>query len=284
MGDILVGILAIAGLSVLLLLLGLRLGRRRSKAATTTLIVLAVAFLFAHALLLSDRLWLARLLPFSNVMVLGNWQLPCVAFITGLAWRATPGGTARKSVLLVPLVLVCLYRSYGWLPGEVPPLDDRWRGDVCLQTSPASCAAAAAATLLRAHGIDATEAEMARLCLTREAGTPNHGLYRGLKLKTDRTGWRVEVFRTDTAGLRSQDRSGPAVLLVRLDPGPGVDRRYEQLWGWTPGVNHTVVFFGFTEGGEKVDMGDPAVGREHWSARDLHVLWHGEGVRLVRDE
>lgn len=25
------------------------------------------------------------------------------------------------------------------------------------------------------------------------------------------------------------------------------DSRYEQEWGWTPGVPHTVVFFGFTD-------------------------------------
>ena len=47
-------------------------------------------------------------------------------------------------------------------------------------------------------------------------------------------------------------------------------------------MSHTVVFFGFAEDGQKIEIGDPAVGREHWSARDLHVLWHGEGLRLVK--
>ncbi len=52
-------------------------------------------------------------------------------------------------------------------------------------------------------------------------------------------------------------------------------------WGWTPGVGHTVVVFGFTDDG-RVEVGDPAVGREHWTVDDLRVLWNGEGLRFVR--
>jgi hypothetical protein len=121
---------------------------------------------------------------------------------------------------------------------------------------------------------------MARLCLTTDRGTPDLGVYRGLKLKTAGTSWDVAYFRGDVRTLRGS--TGAALLTVRLDPGPGVDPRYEQLWGWTPGVSHTVVFFGFTPDGDKVEMGDPGVGREHWSAKDLHVLWRGEGLRLVK--
>ena len=122
---------------------------------------------------------------------------------------------------------------------------------------------------------------MATLCLTRAAGTSMHGLYRGLKLKTAGTGWDVAAFRGDVEPLRRE--SGPVILSVRLDPGPGVDARYERLWGWAPGVTHTVVLFGFRADG-KTDVGDPAVGREHWREEDVRVLWHGDGLRLVRRE
>ena len=105
-----------------------------------------------------------------------------------------------------------------------------------------------------------------------------HGLYRGLRLKTDGTPWKVEVFRGDVAALRAWP--GPAILSVRLDRGGGVDPRYERLWGWTPGLNHTVVFYRF-RGDGKADVGDPSVGREHWRAEDVRVLWHGDGMRLV---
>jgi hypothetical protein len=104
------------------------------------------------------------------------------------------------------------------------------------------------------------------------------GLYRGLRLKTRGSSWAVEPFRGDINSLRREPR--PVILSVRLDPGPGVDERYQRLWGWAPGVNHTVVLFGFRDDG-KTDVGDPAVGREHWRVDDLRVLWHGDGFRLV---
>ena len=120
---------------------------------------------------------------------------------------------------------------------------------------------------------------MARLCMTRAAGTPMLGLYRGLKLKTAGASWDAEAFRGDLSSLRAEP--GPVILSVRLDRSAGIDPRYELAWGWTPGVAHTVVLFGFRPDG-KVDIGDPAAGREHWRVQDLEVLWHGDGIRLVR--
>ena len=54
---------------------------------------------------------------------------------------------------------------------------------MCLQTSQVTCPAAAWATLLRYHGIEVTEAEMAGLCLTGPDGALMLGLYRGLRVK-----------------------------------------------------------------------------------------------------
>jgi hypothetical protein len=279
--DLYLAIAIVALASLAALLLALRVGSRVSRKTATALCVLVLALVVAHVLWVSDRPWVARVLPVSSVIVLGNALPPLVAFLAGLSWRLIPGNVARRGMLLAALVGVCAFRSFGPVfVSPVPSTNDRWRRGVCLQTSPATCSAAAAATLLRAHGIDATESEMARLCLTRERGTAAHGLYRGLKLKTAGTPWDVEVFDTDPAGLRAMAPPA-AVLTVRLDPTPGIDPRYEQLWGWTPGVQHTVVFFRFTDDG-KVEMGDPSVGRERWSAKDLSVLWHGEGMRLVR--
>ena len=262
--------------------LGLRLGRRVPARAGAAVALAVCAFVVAFVFLLADHLVLARLLPFSAVIILGDWLPPAVALLAGLAWRRLPGRAWRRAVLVVPLVAVCGFRSYARVLGDVPPLGQaRWKAGVCRQTSQASCGAAAAATLLKAHGIETTESEMATLCLTRAGGTTMHGLYRGLKLKTRGTGFDVEPFRGDLETLRRE--GGPVILSVRLDPGPGVDPRYERLWGWAPGVNHTVVFFGF-RGDGKTDVGDPAVGREHWREEDVRVLWHGEGLRLVRRE
>ena len=280
MSDLYLAIAIVAAATVALFLLGLVLGRRAGPRGAAAFALAACGFVVAFVLLAADHLLLARLLPFSSLPVLGDWLPPAVALLAGVAWGRVPGARWRRSVLVAPFLMLCALRSYGLAFGGPPPLgEDRWKDGVCRQTSAASCSAAAAATLLRAYGIDATEAEMAQLCLTREAGTTMHGLYRGLKLKTYRTPWRVEAFRYDVEGLRREP--GPVVLTVRLDPGPGIDERYERLWGWAPGVRHTVVFFGFQDDG-KTDIGDPAVGREHWRTEDVRVLWHGEGIRLVR--
>jgi hypothetical protein len=45
-------------------------------------------------------------------------------------------------------------------------------------------------------------------------------------------------------------------------------------------VTRTVVLFCFGPDG-KVEVGDPAVGREQWRVQDLEVLWHGEGVEMT---
>jgi hypothetical protein len=278
--DIYLAIALLSALAALALAISLRIGRRLSRRSATMGCALVVCLIVLHTFYVSDRLWLARLLPFSSVPVLGNaFMVALVGIVAGLAWRAIPGHAARRTVLIVALLGVTLARTIA--PALATPpggLMNRWKYSIALQTSPATCSPAAAATVLREHGITATESEMAQLCLTTSRGTTALGLYRGLKRKTAGTAWDVEPFQLDPASLRKLD--GPAVLNVRLDPAPGVDPRYDRLWGWTPGVSHTVVFFGFAPDG-KVNIGDPAIGREQWLDGDLRVLWHGEGLRLV---
>lgn len=280
MRDIYFGLAVIAAVSAGMLFAGLALGRKLGPKAFASVALVVCAVVVLLATFLTDHLLVARLLPFSNVIVLGDWIPPAVALLAGLAWRRIPGRPWRRGLLVSALLLLCGFRSYGRLFAQPPPLEEKWKGGVCLQTSQASCSAAAAATLLKAHGVETGEAEMAGLCLTRPAGTPMHGLYRGLKLKGAGAGMGVQAFRVDLESLRREKR--PVILSVRLEPDRGVDERYERLWGWTPGVSHTVVLFGFREDG-KADIGDPAVGRENWRVEDLRVLWHGEGIRLTQE-
>jgi hypothetical protein len=72
----------------------------------------------------------------------------------------------------------------------------------------------------------------------------------------------------------------PVILFVGLRRGQRADPRYAREWGWTPGLRHTVVLFGFTDDG-RIEIGDPSVGREKWSVEALDVLWDGRGLRLV---
>jgi hypothetical protein len=119
---------------------------------------------------------------------------------------------------------------------------------------------------------------MARLCLTTGDGTSPRAIYRGLLLKTRGTNLRVEPFRGTIDDLRKL--KGPTLLTVRLDPGPKVDPRFQELWGWKPGVPHSVVLIRCRADGSFI-VGDPATGLEKWDLNAIRTLWHGEGLRLV---
>ena len=223
---------------------------------------------------------LALIIPFSGLIVLGNWFLPAVGFLSGLVWRRAPGGAARKLVLLAALGATGCYATLAPLLGTAPTCGDRWEHGVCLQTTRKTCAAACAATLLAAHQIPATEQEMAGLCLTRE-GTTWQGLYRGLKLKTAGTKWDVQVVHCDAAELPTLSR-GPMILSVGLERDSRVDAEYQTEWGWTPGVRHSVVLRGFSRSGQ-AEIADPTPDStfENWEPETLRVLWRGTALRLV---
>jgi hypothetical protein len=89
----------------------------------------------------------------------------------------------------------------------------------------------------------------------------------------------VEVIQSDVDRLLDDDR-WPVLLLVKLEHDADVDPRYQRDWGWTPGVGHAVVIFGRV-GKDRLDVGDPSIGREQWLVRDLRVLWQGRGLPLV---
>lgn len=293
MSDLALGILVLAGLSAIGFVAGSRLGRTLPERLAMLAGLAAAGALVAYLALLSDDVVLAELLPVSSLIVVGNAVPPLASLLAGLAWSMIPreaGGPGRPvpiAVNLRRLAVVVALEAAGWLAvarplwGDAPRCRDRWEGDVCVQTTDSTCAAACAATLLRAHGIEANEQEMADLCLTRRRGTLWQGLYRGLKLKTAGTPWDVAIVRGRFAALRSLgDR--PAILAAGLPRAKWVAPIYTERYGWTPGDWHSVLFFGF-RGGGRVAMADPTpgIGREEWSEDDLRVLWAGRGMRLV---
>jgi hypothetical protein len=277
MADLYIGILIVLSLAAALACLGLRLGRRLSRRRAALMLMLSVLVLLAYQKFAADRLGIARGLPFSNVVILGNFFPPIAAFMVGLAWNLIPGGVVRRSFLLVPLVVLSWWTILILVLGHPPDLRNRWSRGVCIQTSGASCSAAAAATLLHRYQIEASESEMAGVCLTRKEGTSMLGLYRGLKLKTANTAWKPMPFKTTLEALQ-RDFKDPVILSVELQVGDPQSPHFLQ-WGWDSGMRHTVVLFRFLPGGE-VEMGDPSAGRERWSIDELRVLWHGEGLRL----
>jgi predicted double-glycine peptidase len=278
MSDIYIGIVIMLLLNATSFALAYWLSKDSSAQRFYTMAGAVVGLFALYQLYLHDRGIMAALLPFSNLIIVGNWVPVFGAFVAGMALRRIPGDRQRKIIYALPLLGLSVYVVFAQLRGEIPEGNERFADGMILQSTLSSCGAACAATLLRANGIPASEVEMIHHCLTRERGTHWYGLYRGLKLKTERTGLRVKLLEGDINMLRALRQ--PAILSVRLDRQPGVDTYVRE--GWVPGVQHAVVLYGFA-GDDELIIGDPAVGLDHWHLNDLALLWHGEAITLVKD-
>jgi len=228
-----------------------------------------------------DDIRLAHWLPFSNLVVVGNWLPVASTFLAGVVWRRIEHW--RRIIGVAALWIAGGYASVAPLLARTPVCADTWTDiGVCLQTTHATCTPASAATLLKIHGISATEGEMARLCLTGPHGTNWAGLFRGLKLKTQGTHLDVVVLSGDARTLL-ENLPGPSILSVGLPFNTPSDSYYRTNWVWNPGEEHSVILLGFTDEQRlQIVDPDPRIVYETWSERDLSVLWRGQGMALVR--
>jgi len=280
MTDIWLAVGVMAAITIGLTAGGVKLGRRLSRRAAVMTVAGLVLLLVGYVAWCRDAAWLVWLAPVTAAIVYSNPLLPLTGLIVGLFYGGVSGIPRWRRLVLSPIVLALAgYTAVLPLVRTTPRCLDQWSGDVCLQTSSVTCTPSAAATLLRYHGIDVTEAQMARLCLTGPDGTSMLGLYRGLRIKADAAGRHVRAGVGDIDELRDP-RNLPAIIDVRLDAD--VDRRnpmYSGNWGWQLGVTHTVVLYAFTDD-NRIEIGDPGVGREHWDLYSLDDLWHGAYVTL----
>lgn len=258
--------------------------------AAVTVIAIAV-----YARWFWEHSFMATLLPFSNLIIVSNWFPLAAGFLAGLVWqriRDTPEhipllprlgkfrGWPRRIFATTVLAAAGLSTLVAPLVGQPPVCGNEWAGDLCFQTSEATCSAAAAATLLQFYGVYASEGEMAELCLTRR-GTNWKGLYRGLSLKAATISHRVEVFDLTVDELLRQF-TDPCILQceLKLDDDP-TSAKYE-LEGWIPGQPHSVVLIEMHD--DRFVVFDPSVGMEYdWDREALETLWHGQGLQLVPD-
>lgn len=279
MGDIYLGLLILAVLSAMTFGIARAIGRRVSSQAANGMSLLAVFLLIGYIGFVWDQSALVRWLPFSNLIVIGNWLPLEASFLGGLASVQTQLPIWRRGLTVIGLQLAAIIVVLSPVMGTAPQCGAAWNGEICLQTTKQTCSAACAATLLKMHGIDATEQEMAELCLTRR-GTNWMGLYRGLKKKTAGTEWDVEVFTGSADDLRAMN--APAILSVGLEPGAAVEPFYQTELGWRPGMRHSVVLLGFVT--DLVEIGEPTIddGCERWTLSNLRTLYLGQGMRLVR--
>jgi len=289
--DLLAGLLVVAALAILAFAGAQWASRgwRRDGLLVAMLVMAAGMVLFLKYGL--NSLAVARALPAGAhawLPTLGNASPVLAGALAGLAWNATRLRPPLRAGMAVALVGVALFHASVPVWARQPPTGVLREGYVVRQSTQSTCTPAAAATLLlvAGTGVEATEAEMARLCRTTWQGTGNWGLLRGLRLALRGTPWRAEPFRGgDLALIERFGQAGtPALLNVGLRPGQRADPAYADRLGRLPGVMHTVVVAGRDPATGLWLVADPSIGVERWSDDDLRTLWHGEGVRLVHEE
>jgi hypothetical protein len=278
MQDLILAFIGMLLASIAVGALTIRYSRAFSQRATTACGVLVGAGMIFYVKELWGKALLAALIPHSALIIWGNWFPLSAAFLVGITWTHGYGSRLRRVLFGLAVYLVSLYSVIEPFLGEAPQCRDAWIGPACLQTSPETCSAAAASTLLARHRVAAQESEMAQLCLTR-AGTTWLGLYRGLMLKTEGRGLKVDVFEC-SADTVLTDFRGPAVLSVGLPDDRPFPQWYVDEWGWQVGIRHSVVLLEILPNGSLI-VADPAVGIELWTKADLEILWLGRGIRLL---
>jgi hypothetical protein len=231
----------------------------------------------AFSVTLYGRLSLTRILPFSNAIVVGNWIPLGAAALMGIVFTQRTIPKWRRITVTVMLASLAWYTvAYDLLAPAPDTGHPRYLQGMCIQTTPTSCSACCAANLLRHYGIQADENEMIDLCLTRTSGTPELGLYRGIKLKTRGTQWDIKVFYGDVDTLK-QPENCPALLMVLSGPNNDGPPR---PWWKREDPDHAVLVFGFSESGV-YDVVDPSCGQRRWTVDALRRRWRGGALCLV---
>lgn len=280
MSDLLTAIFIQILLCAGLFHLGTRLSEHRGSARFGLSVAVAVAGMAIYGGLLWNRPVMASILPGSGLIVLANWLPLWGCFFAGIYSQSTKVSRSRRSVLGAACLVACLYSTIQPVTGTAAVCGHGMMTPAGLQyqSTPFTCSAACAVSLLNMHGIDATESELADLCLTRQ-GTHWMGLYRGLKVKTANTAWDVEVTEFDPHRFASPVFDSPGILALDIDSSvfpEDVDH------GFQSDVGHSVVFLQ-KQSDEVITVFDPSpdFGVEDWGTDVLRCVRGGVVLRLV---
>jgi len=168
----------------------------------------------------------------------------------------------RRALRWLP-VMCALYflRSGLWMvrPGMPATPTSQYADAICRQSTDYTCVAASLVTLLTAHGIPATENEMAKLSLTEVGnGTTDTRAVYALERKLAGQPVRVQYRRLDYDELQRV----PLPCLVPLK------------WGYYS--SHMVPVLSLTE--THIVLGDPLSGRQEMLRADFEPEWLGRAI------
>lgn len=282
MQDLVLATAALATLAALAFLLGLHVSSRWPKGRVVAVCMLVLAALLVFVCRYHGTWQVARVLPISGVIVLGNWIPLGGAFFAGVMLGQKTSPPWRRCSLASLILLASGYSVACCFLGHLPVRHRlASQASVAQQGRRSSCGACCAAMLLQHHGIAATEEELVRLCLTSHRGCPALGLYRGLKLKTAPESCDVEIV-TCTAEELLQTR-GPLLLRIRIPTTTSIDDQ-GRLHQSQSRFEHAVLMVAVQDA-DHIHIVDPAVGRDcrvAWDIDRLRECWAGEALRIVR--
>ncbi len=238
----------------------------------------AVAALALAVLLLWPLMRFFPLVPMSLVgarrlaMIELTGLLVPAALVFSIAARTVPRPSDRRALwLLLAVASVFFVRTGWWMVSRgVPDLGPtQLTGGVCRQTTGYTCVAASLVTLLTAHGIPATETEMAQLTMTEVNGGATDsravwGLERKLEMATGSGAnplLRVHYSVLDRDGLFAV----PKPCLVQTD------------WGFFTAHMMPVL----SADANTVVLGDPLQGQREQPTTDFLRHWKGRAIWLA---
>lgn len=299
MEDIRLAIGLIGFVSAAAFLLTYRLLKSRPKRLLDAVAALIVLLIAVYVRTVWGQLWIVKWIPLPSVIVLSNWFPPLLAALGAVVWlrlepeanaaskAETPSllSIARRLPVMLLLLAAATYSLMYFIPQEPPVCENRWLRPspplvwpVCRQTTPNTCSAASAATILYTLGIETSEQEMAELCLTK-SGTTWLGLYHGLSTKLLGTQYRVGFFEGDIPQLQAMTENHPVLMCCQLPHAVAARQpRFEKDGGWIPGMAHSAVYFGNFN--DYHIVGDPSRGYEFWTTADLATLWTGKALTI----
>ena len=252
-------------LALLLFAIGQRISRRHHSRWLVAGFLLAalpaVAFAAYYTKLFGEAKWfyVIRSIPFTELSAAG------IGLFAGWLQHQRSQHPHLKRMagsFLVPfLTVLCVMSPYLkqiFLRPDWGRFENRWTEDVCLQSSESSCGPAAAATLIRHFGKNATELEIARAAYTTRRGTENWYLIRTIR----KFGLKVN-YAVVTAGL--DNVLFPSIAGVRLN--------------LTGNTAHYITLL--AKDGERFIVGDPLNGREELTRQEMEERYTFTGFYLI---
>lgn len=226
-------------------------GRRLSRIVNTRVLRMFLYFAFVlfcipnflfstyYLHILDEPLWYVEFRSINNIEVLSSFVGLFFGFIT---FRQKSFGkinlTAFNKYIFIMCMLLILvpYIKPIILPiGRQVEFSDKWKDDVCLQSTSSTCGPASLATIFKYYGISKSEEEIARASFSCASGTENWYLIRYAK----ENGLEIKILNKNNLS----DVPIPSIIGTYINGG----------------IGHFVTVLGRDE--EKIIIGDPLRGR-----------------------